>query len=1508
LNLSIARPLRRGSGRTVRLAIAAGLVAIAAAPAAVHVYNRKFSPEARAVKLRVAARFDLRAGRAGAAVDALERALALAPDRPDAYCELGAALLAMGDRPGARRALERACALDPEAVEPRFRLAVMAIEERDAARAKPLEAWLSDPARGARIRAFADTIVLLRYEIACVEGDAAAALEAADRALELRPQSLAAIAVRARIAIEAGDRDLATRLLARGHEVSAGDPRIALLRSIAREEAGDLEGARAALDEAASAAESDGEIAIRRAEIAARTGRPAEVAAALAALPEETPPGLRAYAEALEPLARGDAAAAEAALRRAIIANARLRRARLALARLLFARDDPAGARAQLRAVLEDDPLSTEARRGVALATLLGGDPQAAAADLEALLEMAGRDREAAILLVAARVRQRRPAEAERFFQALREKDPTNAAAATGEALAWLAGLDVDAAIEGNEALLSGSAEARAALEALASSYAARRSLVEELGRLEAAVADDAAAAAVRLRIADRYLGLDQLDPAERALRALLAAAPAMPEPHLGLGTIAARRKDWARAAAEAETYLAARPAALAGRALLARALLAGGEPERALAVAEGTTLSATYGDDRANATALQYIGLAAAMELGDFDRAARRFEAVRASSPGTGPAVLAAAAIAAGRTDAAAAALSPLLAAGDTERPADVDAQWLAGILALLRGDRLLAVRYGRSADPGGSIARAILFVDALIAAGDRAGAVRAADLLRPAPDRVVGPFARALKTYAATETPERVLARAARLHPLLVAWTCGFKRPACERARALEGGAEPPLVSLTLARALEDAGDPEAARATLERALERDPSSAPLLEALGRLLVREGASQEGAAALERAIAAAPGEPHLATIAGLAREELGGPGGAIATYRQAIGGDAPARRGDELMVLLLRESELIEAALARAAPALGAGRSAAVERTGLRDLVRARVADALAKLSRARDVAPGEPRVRYRLALAYRRLGAIEKAIGELENAIRLDPEGDTGIAAAKVRDEILGALAFGRRPGRTFETAASLPEGGEKRESLGLPGTRHFYRLDLSLARRVVLRYGGPEDAATEIHVARRGKGGPELVKATAVGPAEELTWRLALGPGTYTVDIVSPAAMSIAPYRLGLAPDTEPAPEGDREPNDTLALAEPLALGARVSGRLGPLEDLDMFRLPAVGGPIDLSLRSRAALPLEARLVAPGDLGETTRKRFTLAPGATAVVPSLYVGEGGLVLELSGPKDAGAPRPGSRQAPRPSSGQAYEIEAVAAQPPPGGAPFLGEPDDTPLGAHALPPPAAGAPGLVRGTIMPAGDRDILVLPPGRAALAIRAPADLPLEVEIGAPALDGTVAVVRRVAVEAKTEWRVASIGGPGLVVSIRGASPHAASPIPYEVRWWAAEAGDPEPNDTVATAVTLGAGRAVGAVDAPADRDVYRFPRGTKVGLTFRALDVPLALALLAIDPDGRFRVERRLEAAPGVPLALGDWTPSGAPGVEISAGPAGRPGRYELEVEPREAPP
>lgn len=1477
-----------------RRALLLVLLVIAASPAAYFVYDRRLSPRARAIRLRVQARLELSLGRAREAALALERAVALAPGSAEARRELGEAYLAAGARAPARQAFEAATALDPGAIEPRIRLATLALDERDLGRARAEIDWLSAPERSARVRALGDAVPLLAWRAAWLAGDERAAAAAADQALDLAPRSPRALAARAAAALASGDAALARDLIERVGRDAAREPALALLLSRAREEAGDLAGARAALDDAVAAASAAGggavllaadreALAVRRAEIAAALGDAAAIDAVRASLPPSASAAARDYLAGLAAVARGDLAAAEEALRRAATGPAGIVAARLELAKVLVARGETGRARLELGAVLERDPLSRPARLQLARALALEGRHADAAREAESLLSGGARDAEAARLLVMARAREGRPEEARRFFAALEAKDPANEAAAFGRSLAALAALDADAALEGGDRLLAESPTARGALELLAAAHAARRGLAAALDRVRLLVASDARLAPARLQVARAYAALGRLDLAEAELRGAIEADPGgadVAAARLALASIADLRGDPRAAAAEAEAVLAIRPDDLAARALLARALLASGDAAGALALAEAPRgAAAVTARARAHALALARTGLAAAVELGDIEGAERRFEAARALDPTLPRAILEAARLALGGD-------------GDAE-----------GALAALA-----------SKDERFALARGLLDVDAALLRGDAQAARAAAAATGTS---LPYPLRRALldRASVAAATPS-VRATGALARRLVLAAAYGFRAPARALAAAVERDhAGDVFLGLVAWRALEDLGLRDEARTALERLAGRHPDAPAALGARGAMLLDRGEPAAAAAPLRRLVALAPEEPWAQAFLGLALEGAGAPADALEAYREAARLDpTSALVRTRLARLLAKDEGSIEQALAHATEAvrLAPKNAAALEALGLAQLSGGAPSEAVAALRSARDAAPREPRVRYHLARAYLRLGLTELALAELEMAVLLGPETEVGLAAAALRDRVLSSEGGSGRPGSTPAAAAPLGRGGEAGDSLGPRGARHYWRFDVAGAREtLVLRYKGPRDAATGIAIARQEERGPRELKKAAVPPGRAIAWELSLAKGIYAVEVAA-AATSIAPYGLAVAaaPEGRAAPPGgdrdrEREPNDALPDATPLPLGVPLAAGLGPYRDRDVFLFPAAPGDrVDLRVTAPEGAPLAARLCEPSDLAARPAKVFAVEGGTSVEVRSIRLGPRGLALEVEGEGDA--------------TGLAYEVTvrpaAPAATAPPE-PPILDEPDDLPSAAQAL-APAAGA---RRGTIEPAGDRDLLRLPEGRSALTIRAPWDLDLAIEALLPT-GAEPRVARAIEIGRGKERCIPSLGAPGLLLAIRAARPGGASSSPYDLAWEPVTrpAADVEPNDDLESAAVIGDAPIEGLLDAPADRDVYRLPAAAApaYSVTATASGRPIVIAFLTAPPGAAPRVPRRIAVRPGQPLVIAQWTPGAGPGgLEVArpddgagaataaADEAGPPA-YALRIVPR----
>jgi Tfp pilus assembly protein PilF len=1384
-----ARQGRGGRRRALLLALAL-FVPAAAAPAAVFLWQEWLSPAARVTRLRAQAAAELHARRPAAAVERLLEARALAPADARVLVELGQAQQAAGDRRGAIAAYQAACRADEDDVEARLRLGWAALDAGEAALAREALAWLSDPVREGRVSSYAAGVALLGFQVDWRGGDAASAARRADGLLRGAPRMQQALVARSRAAVALGELDVARRLLSRAVEGAPDDPALRELLSRACEAAGDLEDARRALEAPGDAARAPA-LLLRRAELAALrrgAGAAEEVDAIAAQLPPDAA-APRTYAAGISAQLRGDAAGAAESYRRALQLSPGMVQARLRLATLLTERRDLASARAELESILGEDALSRPARLALARVRLLSGDPAGAAAEASRLLALSTRDAEAGVLLVAARAKEGRLSDAARAFEEIERREPGHPVVGLVRSLVFLATLDLERAPEGVTRLVAESADARDALEGLAAAEASRRQLADSLLSLRASIPAGAQGAGARVDLARRLAAAGRPDLAERDLEGALADDPTRMDARLLLAELAAARGEWTRAAAAARAVVEAAPEDLAARALLARALLASKDAPGALALAEGSPGAPAGGavDAAAGASlvALARAGFAAAVEAGDLERAERRLDALAPIGITRTSTERAAAALALGLDDAARARL----AVGPTSTavlPEEQDAEWIAAALETARGDPAAAAVRARRAGLDGSVTRAVILVDAHLALGERRLALDAAERAAAAAEALraagsgwasgqTGPIARALSSWAREATPEDA-ARAGRpLHRLLVAARFGHRAAVLRlSSEALAPGMpRHPLPPLVAARALEDAGELPRAQEVLEAALAAHPRSLSLLEALGRVLVDRGEYEAAARLAVRAAAAAHEE---ATVRALLRME----GGRRSDARRSASprrGPAPTERTADLSWVYGRDAGAIDDALAL----VFAGGDDALE-LGLGEVVIERLGRALETIARSRDVAAVEARARLYMGLAYERVRRLEAARRELEQVVALDPAAPEAIAAARAREGVLRARSGGRRPGATFEDASPLSPGAPLEDSLGVPGAAHVYRLEVTATARVVLSCRGPADAATLLVLARREARGPRVLKSAPLPPAAEARWELALAPAAYAVELRASGGVTVAPYRLSLAASTATAsPEDEGEPNDDVAGARSLPAGGRVLGSAGPLADRDLFRVEAgtAGGALDLRVASRGGGAAVARLLEVGVLGEVVRKTLVAPSGTAVLVPGLVPPAGGILVEATGPESALVE---------------YEV-SVEPRPPrdPALAPLLAEPDDHPPSALAVPPLASGAPPRrYAGTLEPAGDRDLLRLPPGEVRVGVRAPRDLDIAVDVLAPSAEGGVEAVRTVrlgrgasgTVPLTAEGaRVAS--GAALLLAVRAAEPSGSSGEEYEI---------------------------------------------------------------------------------------------------------------------------
>ena len=994
-------PIRTWSRRLVGAALVAAIVGLPA----FFLYQGRYGTGAAIAGLREQAAAAMGRGDPGRAAELLLRAADLAPESSSIQCDLGLAWIGAGDRESGLAALDRAAALDVDAIRPRLHQALLAMEERRLDRVRSLLSWLRDPARSARIRQFQENVCWIAGRLAYLEGDAAAAVAEIDEALEANPRSVAVLRTRAQLALVQGRSDDAVGFAVRALEESPDDPSLRTLVSQAHEAAGDRQAARDALGLSGTALPADQEVvlAVRLAELASAEGDAASVEAALARIPEDGPAAPRRYVEGLLSAARVDLAAAEERFRLALDREPFLIGARLARASALLGLGRHEAARAEAVAVLDQDPLCRAAILLSARTALEAGELDRAAEEAERAFRIAPSDLEAIRLVIGVRTRQGRIEDAIRFFGNFESIDPAGEVAALGRNLSWLAAMELDSAIEGSQQLLSRSPTATGALEVLASAYAAKRGLADTLERLELLFSSDPRFLAFRFQLAEVYASVGREDLAETELRELLEEGAGKDEgageaARLGLGFLALRKKDWHSAIEHATAHLAVRPGSPSGLLLLTRAYLESGNPDQALRAAEGAPGEVEEGA-ASRLVGLARTGLAAAIELGDFEAARCQFERAHTARPGLPRTILAGAAIALGDLEAARAELDLSRSGLASGSPELADVEFLEAVLQFETGDPSGAVEHARVAYPAASLARTIVLADCLLALGDRDGAREAVlDLqhaARMAEDPIGGPLERALCTHVEETSPERVREFGPLLHGLLVAVVFDFRAPVHALAPRLQReGGDVALSALVAARSLDACGSRGMARALLEEANSRHPGSAAVLEALAAMLVEDHEAHRAAALLEEATAASPTDSRLHLYLGFAREELGDPSGALLSYRAAAALDpGSASAANSLAWLLLRQGREIDLALEHASRArlLAPGSAQVLDTLGLAQLLRERVAEALTTLRRAAELAPREPIVRLHLARAYRESGQLESAREEIDMAVLL-------------------------------------------------------------------------------------------------------------------------------------------------------------------------------------------------------------------------------------------------------------------------------------------------------------------------------------------------------------------------------------------------------------------------------------------------------------------------------------------------------------------------------------
>jgi tetratricopeptide (TPR) repeat protein len=684
------------------------------------------------------------------------------------------------------------------------------------------------------------------------------------------------------------------------------------------------------------------------------------------------------------------------------------------------------------------------------------------------------------------------------------------------------------------------------ALAGLGDPAGALRALERQV-ELHAAKGDAVGEARTHGRIAALLESTGDVDGADARYRRALALAPGDDDLLEHVARLAARRGRTDEAVAIFERLAGLAPPATGQRPTagappgddqrrrrvareLARALLGGGDVDRARAQLE----AATGGTDAEEAERLELcadvaeraedrdaaaaaLARAAALELPAARAAAlelRRARLCQALGRDADADAARARAFELAPDSAAAEAADALAASARARGDADAEARWLDVLLRLPPGAgfEALALRRAELALQGGRPQDCLAFLDA---AESHAGS------------------ARRLRAEALAASGNA--AASARVYDGLAAETA-------DATAAAE-------LLLRAAQTLLAAPDPAAALARAHAALARGPA-AEVEEAL-RLAAGEAAWQ--LRAWDEVIAAYAPLPRrsvdVARRLGMALERSGRDGEALPVYRAAVG-DADAR-GEALAIAWRRLAELYERQADFAAAAETLATAAGDERTGESPAARAEAHRRAAELLR-------------------RRLGATDRAVAELEAALRLMPEHMPSLDALEsIAEESGDAERIAVLLGRKVAATAKLPERqkavlarlADVQHQLGRPeAALEAYRRALAIDAelRPALAYVAAEARA------RGDRAGAEtLYRRLVAGPAPE---------GEAEIDDRVDAWMALGELA-----------ETDEEAEEALAEARRLAPGR--DDVLGALETL--YRNASRWGEAADAAAARAAL---------------------------------------------------------------------------------------------------------------------------------------------------------------------------------------------------------------------------------------------------------------------------------------------------------------------------------
>jgi tetratricopeptide (TPR) repeat protein len=190
---------------------------------------------------------------------------------------------------------------------------------------------------------------------------------------------------------------------------------------------------------------------------------------------------------------------------------------------------------------------------------------------------------------------------------------------------------------------------------------------------------------------------------------------------------------------------------------------------------------------------------------------------------------------------------------------------------------------------------------------------------------------------------------------------------------------------------------GDPAGAEAEFREAHRIDPSRATTLMNLGGVALRQGRAAEAVTWYEKAVERSPGVATYHYGLAVALAESGRHDEAIGELEAAIRADAGfAAAYDDLGVALIRRGDLDGASRNfQAAYAIDARRTSTLLNLGGVAASRGHYAEAVDWYRRALAVEPRLTAARMNLARALERLGRIDEARHEAQEAARLDPAG---------------------------------------------------------------------------------------------------------------------------------------------------------------------------------------------------------------------------------------------------------------------------------------------------------------------------------------------------------------------------------------------------------------------------------------------------------------------------------------------------------------------------------